>query len=301
MAADWQWATTKHKSSKPSTRQQQKLQSLMKEEDEFLLWPDHSQYAELIDQERHRQRIYVTKGSYFGQHRVESGEETAHLKSSLDSTTVTTSSSSLPVSWRTAGSHELAAIVSQRSGNIANCDLPPPSPEAHSSIKPTSCSSSNSPRSSTGPRAHDLLGEALCRSQTRAREAEKLAVRAFREKDELMRLFFREASMSLAYRQWLVSLQAENLCLRMCHAAFPSKSLGHHFHHHCPQLQTSSKRWNYHQHHHYHKKTKLERGGGATRPEELLLRCTVAFALGLGLAGAGFMLGWGMGWIFFAF
>lgn len=48
---------------------------------------------------------------------------------------------------------------------------------------------------SSGP-----LGEALCHSQSRAREAEKRAEENFQEYQKVAHLLFREASLSLTYR-----------------------------------------------------------------------------------------------------
>eukprot|EP01018_Ginkgo_biloba_P023136 Gb_31873 [translate_table: standard] len=59
------------------------------------------------------------------------------------------------------------------------------------------------------------LLEALCHSQTRAREAEKAAAQAFLEKEQLLKLFLKEASHLFAYRQWLQLLQIESLCLQI--------------------------------------------------------------------------------------
>ncbi|WJX34258.1 hypothetical protein P8452_22386 [Trifolium repens] len=46
------------------------------------------------------------------------------------------------------------------------------------------------------------LLEALCHSQTRAREAEKAAQEAYNEKEHIVSLFFKQASQLFAYKQW---------------------------------------------------------------------------------------------------
>lgn len=73
--------------------------------------------------------------------------------------------------------------------------------------------------SETQPGSSDLsktqLLEALCYSQTRAREAEQLAQQAYNEKEHVIKLLFRQASQLFAYRQWLQILQLEALVLQL--------------------------------------------------------------------------------------
>ena len=67
----------------------------------------------------------------------------------------------------------------------------------------------SSPVKSSGP-----LGEALCHSQTRAREAEKRAERSFQEYKKISHLFLREASLSLTYRQKLLMPVSHQFALK---------------------------------------------------------------------------------------
>lgn len=60
------------------------------------------------------------------------------------------------------------------------------------------------------PSKRKLL-EALCHSQTRAREAEKAAKQAYEEKQHVVKLIFKQASQLFAYKQWLYLLQLENI------------------------------------------------------------------------------------------
>ncbi|GFY93508.1 hypothetical protein Acr_08g0019040 [Actinidia rufa] len=66
-------------------------------------------------------------------------------------------------------------------------------------------------QNSDGDPGKAQLLEALCHSQTRAREAEKAAKQAYAEKEHILKLFFRQASHLFAYKQWFQLLQLENL------------------------------------------------------------------------------------------
>ncbi|XP_028789849.1 uncharacterized protein LOC114745849 [Neltuma alba] len=231
--------------------------------------------------------------------------------------------------WRNAGKDELASLVAQKSlEHIENCDLPQPqikhfrtpSPylecpehdktlpsslnekakkgssyvESYTSGTPTSgCSSQDSDRLFSSNQSKDSystskgeptnsesnskaqLLEALCHSQTRAREAEKAAQQAYNEKEHILSLFFRQASQLFAYKQWLHLLQLENLCLQL-----RNKNQ--------PLLRTKQVKNG----HRVGKKRKNSNRRNGIR------KCAVAFAVGLGLAGAGLLLGWTMGWMF---
>ncbi|KAF7830732.1 uncharacterized protein G2W53_013065 [Senna tora] len=120
------------------------------------------------------------------------------------------------------------------------------------------------------------LLEALCHSQTRAREAEKAAQQAYNEKEHILSLFFRQASQLFAYKQWLQLLQLENLCLQLRSKNQPLLSL-------FPQFKNG--------HRVARKRKSRDRRNG-------IRKCAVAFAVGLGLVGAGLLLGWTMGWMF---
>jgi len=166
-----------------------------------------------------------------------------------------------------------------------------------------------------------LFGEALCHSQTRAREAEKRAEQSFQDCKKLSHLFFREASLSLTYRQWISTLQAENTCLKMYmrnqratvqwqQSLFsPFTAIDHMLRlqdykneHGCSSssrklLEPLSAIW-----------AEKECRGNFDNNQgqdgaDILMSCTLsfAFALGLSLASAGLMLGWSMGWILLAY
>ncbi|KZV31020.1 hypothetical protein F511_18124 [Dorcoceras hygrometricum] len=123
------------------------------------------------------------------------------------------------------------------------------------------------------------LLEALCHSQTRAREAEKLAQDACDEKDHIIELFFRQASYLFAYKQWIRILQIETLCLQ----------------HGNKSLLPSVKNMVLGQDKHKIRKKKPGKGGCC------ICKCAFTFALGLSLAGAGLLVGWTIGWLFSAF
>ncbi|KAI5063888.1 hypothetical protein GOP47_0020558 [Adiantum capillus-veneris] len=155
----------------------------------------------------------------------------------------------------------------------------------------------------------EALGEALCHSQTRARQAEKLAAQALQEREKLARLLFRESWTARTYKQWVQTLELENMWLKMCSGrdmevwmgkelseissaaeqivSNPLKHIGKRAsrkktHHHLPSAWEGR--------HHKH---------GSVPESSVWLRCTIglAFALGLSFAGAGLMIGWSMGWI----
>lgn len=132
----------------------------------------------------------------------------------------------------------------------------------------------------------DLL-KALCHSQTRAREAEKAAQQAYSEKEHILSLFFRQASQLFAYKQWLRMLQLENLCLQLRNKnqsvinLFPASLPW------APCRGMLLKK----SHSKSGRKKRSNRRCGITK-------YAVAFAVGLGLAGAGLLLGWTMGWMF---
>lgn len=106
------------------------------------------------------------------------------------------------------------------------------------------------------------LLEALCHSQTRAREAEKAAEKANNEKEDMMTHFLKQASQLFAYKQWLHILQLE--------ATRNSK-----------YQQRVGKR---------------KKKGGPSRYKKG--KCFGSFLLGLSLGGAGLLLGWTLGWLF---
>ncbi|XP_004234979.1 uncharacterized protein [Solanum lycopersicum] len=146
--------------------------------------------------------------------------------------------------------------------------------------------------SETQPGSSDLsktqLLEALCYSQTRAREAEQLAQQAYNEKEHVIKLLFRQASQLFAYRQWLQILQLEALVLQLRNKdEQDSINYSNSF----PVIPCKGRKLKKFR---YNKPTKKKTRKGKFK----INKSAVAFALGLSLAGAGLLLGWTMGWLF---
>lgn len=131
------------------------------------------------------------------------------------------------------------------------------------------------------------LMEALRHSQTRAREAEQAAQQAFNEKEHIVQLFFKQASQLFAYKQWLQLLQLESLYLQLKNKDQSISTLFPVFFPWMPHKTKQGKKGK-------HKTKKTKRGQSGYD----IGRYAVAFAVGLGLAGAGLLLGWTMGWLF---
>ncbi|XP_073062221.1 uncharacterized protein [Primulina eburnea] len=133
------------------------------------------------------------------------------------------------------------------------------------------------------------LLEALRHSQTRAREAEKAANQATAEKQDVLKLVLRQASQLFMYRQWLQLLQLENVYFQYKnnHAGstvFPIT---------LPWIPRRTGIM-----------TKSEQKYASRKPNKRsrlhpfdVNKYAVFFALGMGLVGAGFMLGWTIGWL----
>ncbi|XP_068665898.1 uncharacterized protein [Aristolochia californica] len=132
------------------------------------------------------------------------------------------------------------------------------------------------------------LLEALRHSQTRAREAERAAQLAYTEKEHIVKLFFTQTSQLFACKQWLQLLQLETLYLQL-------KSKDHQISALFPVLPWMPP------------KVKQRKGGRKgtrrkMRPQKYDIgRYALAFAVGLGLVGAGLLLGWTLGWLFPSF
>ncbi|OVA08236.1 hypothetical protein BVC80_1101g41 [Macleaya cordata] len=140
--------------------------------------------------------------------------------------------------------------------------------------------------SESEPSKAQLL-EALRHSQTRAREAEKAAQQAYSEKEHIIKLFFKQASHLFAYKQWLQLLQLETICLQLKNKDQPISNLFPVVLPWMPQKGRQSKR----------DKPKPKKGKRGP-PRYDISKYAFAFAVGLGLAGAGLLLGWTMGWLF---
>ena len=131
--------------------------------------------------------------------------------------------------------------------------------------------------SDNDPSKAQLL-EALRHSQTRAREAEKAAEQAHREKEHIVSLFLRQASQLFAYKQWFYMLQLENLYSQIKNKDGPISN-----------LFSVTIPWTPY-------KAKKQRGRGKRAlPRYCISKYAVAFALGLSLVGAGLLLGWTIG------
>ncbi|KAG5231482.1 hypothetical protein OIU76_005666 [Salix suchowensis] len=133
------------------------------------------------------------------------------------------------------------------------------------------------------------LLEALCHSQTRAREAEKVAKQACAEKEHVIKLFFKQASQLFAYKQWFQLLQLETLCYQMKNSDQPMSNL---FPVVLPWIPRKGRKlrksW---------QKSSKGKQGKRSHPKHDIGTYVVAFALGLSLVGAGLLLGWTVGWM----
>ncbi|XP_072994718.1 uncharacterized protein [Typha latifolia] len=139
--------------------------------------------------------------------------------------------------------------------------------------------------------SRDRLLEALCHSQTRARKAELAAQKANDEKEHVVKLLFRQASHLFAYKQWLQMLQLESLCLQLkinehqIASLFPVLPW-------MPLKDKSYVRDGRNSVRRKGKKQKSSIGIGIG-----IGKYAMFFAVGLGIAGAGLLLGWTLGWL----
>ncbi|KAL6846324.1 hypothetical protein ACP4OV_023772 [Aristida adscensionis] len=133
----------------------------------------------------------------------------------------------------------------------------------------------------------NTLLDALRHSQTRAREAEMAAKKACDEKDHVIKLLFRQASHLFACKQWLKMLQLENICLQL---KFKEHQIATMFPE-LPWMMVKDK-----------VAPGLERKDGTRKKGRRSnrkggLRNAVVFAVGVGIVGAGMLLGWTLGWL----
>lgn len=167
--------------------------------------------------------------------------------------------------WRKADLNDLVLLKSLE--HFDNCDLPLPQTSKTkkwlvgdrglASLNPEKDKYKNSQLSKA-----ELL-EALCRSQRRAREAEKAADEACYEKEHVITLFLKQASQIFAYKQCLYILHLENQLSHLIYTPFPN----------------STKR----------------------QLPNTMNKSVGEFLLGLALVGAGVLLGWTLGWFFHSF
>ncbi|KAK9076358.1 hypothetical protein SSX86_004692 [Deinandra increscens subsp. villosa] len=238
--------------------------------------------------------------------------------------------------WRMTDKDDLASFVVQRSHDfMENCDLPSPQnasfkrnvyahdrsprkedeiaistgisiPQKHqgqNAASPNASSGSVSHLSSQSsdntvhegsrtpekdPSKRKLL-EALCHSQTRAREAERAAKQAYEEKEHIVKLIFKQASQLFAYKQWVYLLQLENLYNQIkankMNPVLPASPW------HIPRRKTRRNSP-------VKKKKRESKGIGVSSCKHDVGKYAVAFVVGLGLVGAGLLLGWTVGWMF---
>ncbi|PIN24550.1 hypothetical protein CDL12_02735 [Handroanthus impetiginosus] len=215
--------------------------------------------------------------------------------------------------WRTADTDELALLVARKSLNhIENCDLPnPQNTHLHAPASLTAgrvcqelgMSADGQVVSYTdmrdipnheriaemqifhNDRSKAQLMEALCHSQTRAREAERAARQACEEKDHVVKLVFKQASQLFAYKQLLDLLQLENMYLQFINNKSQSVSIVF------PAVLPWKPQRTGKLHNPGRKRAKV------SRPWYDSNKYAIVFALGFGLVGAGFLLGWTVGWM----
>ncbi|GKU96624.1 hypothetical protein SLEP1_g9836 [Rubroshorea leprosula] len=137
----------------------------------------------------------------------------------------------------------------------------------------------------TDPAKAQLL-EALCHSQTRAREAENAAKQAYAEKEHVIQLFFRQASQLFAYKQWLQMLQLEAFYFHVKQNGQPISTF-------FPAVLP----WKPYKGRVLWKNCQKGKRRKQVRPRPNVTKYTLAFALGLSLVGAGLLLGWTIGWM----
>ncbi|XP_037441057.1 uncharacterized protein LOC119309067 [Triticum dicoccoides] len=132
------------------------------------------------------------------------------------------------------------------------------------------------------------LLDALRHSQTRAREAEVAAKNAHDEKDHVVKLLFRQASHLFACKQWLKMLQLENICLQL---RLKEHQIAAMF----PELPWTVMK---------EEKAEPEEGRkgrakkkGRRQSKEGGFCKAIMFAVGVGIVGAGLLLGWTFGWL----
>lgn len=158
--------------------------------------------------------------------------------------------------------------------------------------------SSHTPKHEDLQKSHQILDgdpskaqlmEALCHSQTRAREAEEAAKKAYAEKEHIVTLIFKQASQLFAYKQWLQLLQLETLCSQIKNKDQPIST-----------LFPVALPWMSHEARSRKRKQKISNAKleeGKPNPKCDITTYAVAIALGFSLVGAGLLLGWTVGWM----
>lgn len=134
------------------------------------------------------------------------------------------------------------------------------------------------------------LLEALHHSQTRARQAETVAKQACAETEHVVKLVFRQAQQLFAYKQWLQLLQLENMYLQLKNNKLLSAAAG------SPAISPWTTPRNRKMQKGWMKSSRRNRVR-RSRPRYDVGKYAIVFALGLGLVGAGWLLGWTIGWM----
>ncbi|CAO2163469.1 unnamed protein product [Urochloa humidicola] len=154
-------------------------------------------------------------------------------------------------------------------------------------LSSSSTTGSESKQTPQNASERDKILEALRHSQTRAREAEMAAKKAHNEKDDVIKLLFRQASHLFACNQWLKIVQLENIVLQLKDKEHQIASI-------TPELPWMTLK---------EKPTQGQEQKDGTRRKGRRQKKgggffdAILFAFGLGLAGAGFLLGWTLGWL----
>ncbi|KAL0428715.1 UNVERIFIED_CONTAM: hypothetical protein Sradi_0497500 [Sesamum radiatum] len=134
------------------------------------------------------------------------------------------------------------------------------------------------------------LMEALRHSQTRAREAERAAIQACAEKEHVVKLVFKQAYQLFAYRQWLQLVQLENMYLHFKNNKTESVSIVFPIMLPWTPRRSRKMRKNW-------QKSPSRKGAKRSYNQHDVNKYAVAFAIGLGLVGAGYLLGWMVAWM----
>lgn len=139
---------------------------------------------------------------------------------------------------------------------------------------------------SESTQSKEQILKALRHSQTRARVAEKAVKKACNEKQHIIELIFRQTSHLFAYNQWIQLLQLETICHQFKHQEDQDISSAPF----SVNLPSKSTQW---------KKSKHRIREGKKKCQLIyeMTKKAVAFAVGLGLVGAGLVLGWTIGWL----
>lgn len=183
-----------------------------------------------------------------------------------------------------------SGLVHKKLGHAANEGLLYFASEQSSSHTPKDEDVKKSQHIFEGDPSKSQLLEALCHSQTRAREAEEAVKKAYAEKEHIVTLIFKQASQLFAYKQWLQLLQLETLCSQIKNKDQPISTL---FPVALPWMSYESRSSR-------KRKQKIsndKKEERQTNPKCDITTYVVAFALGLSLVGAGLLLGWTVGWM----